>query len=185
MSQPPDREERFRRLYRAHGRAVLAYAVRRTADPQDAADVLADTFLVAWRRLEELPSGDHALLWLYGVARRTLANQRRAEQRRGRLAERLRHELPAALAAASPPGAPPDRAVLHALRELTADEREILLLAGWEQLMPSQIAGALGISGLAARSRLHRARRRLAAGLAAQQAQPTEAASPLHMEEAR
>jgi RNA polymerase sigma-70 factor, ECF subfamily len=157
-------EVRFRRLYAEHGRAVLAYAVRRCGDPQDAADVVAETFLVAWRRFADVPAGEEAKLWLYGVARRVLANQHRAVSRRNRLAERLREELPTALQAVSDPPAA-DRAVLQALRELSDDDREILLLAAWEQLEPVEIAHVLGISRVAVRSRLHRARSRLRARL--------------------
>lgn len=161
----PAAEESFRELYAAHGRAILAYAVRRTRDPQDASDALAETFLVAWRRLADVPAGDDARLWLYGVARRTLANQARAERRRERLAERLRHELPAAVAAVSPPAARADSVVLTALAGLDEADREILLLAGWERLEAGEIAAVLGITGVAARARLHRARRRLRARL--------------------
>jgi len=158
-------EQSFRELYAAHGRAILAYAVRRTRDPQDAADIVAETFLVAWRRLADILAGDDARLWLYGVARRTLANQARSDRRRERLAERLRHELPAAVAAVSAPGADDRPAVLAALRALDDADREILLLAGWEHLEPGEIARVLQISGVAARARLHRARRRLRAQL--------------------
>jgi RNA polymerase sigma-70 factor, ECF subfamily len=172
-------EERFRDLYAAHGRAILAYAVRRTRDPQDAADVLAETFLVAWRRLGDVPAGDEALLWLYGVARRTLANQARSERRRERLAERLRHELPAAIAAVSAPTADTHSAVLTALRDLEEPDREILILAGWERLEPGEIATVLGITGVAARARLHRARRRLRARLAQDALEPQDAQEPL------
>jgi RNA polymerase sigma-70 factor, ECF subfamily len=85
---------------------VLAYAVRRTPDPQDAADVVAETFLVAWRRLDAVPSGEQARPWLYGVARHTLANRQRSELRRNRL--RVGHPArPRALAIATP------RAPLH------------------------------------------------------------------------
>ena len=65
---------RFGRLYRDQGRAILAYALRRVEDQEDAADVVAETFLVAWRRLGEVPIGDGARLWLYAVARRVIAN---------------------------------------------------------------------------------------------------------------
>lgn len=153
-------EARFERLYGDHGRDVLAYAVRRTSDVQDAADALADTFLVAWRRLEEVPAGEAARLWLYGVARNVLANQRRSEHRRERLAERLRNELPGAIGAAAPHVTEPS-VVLTALAELGAADQEILRLSGWEELAPGQIAKVLGIGQIAARSRLHRARHRL------------------------
>src|ERR1700754_4129216 len=72
---------RFGKLYRDHGRAVLEYALRRVEAREDAADVVAETFLVVWRRMEEVPMGDAARLWLYGVARHVLANMHRAEPR--------------------------------------------------------------------------------------------------------
>lgn len=153
-------EARFEGLYAAHGRAVLAYAVRRTSNPQDAADVVADTFLVAWRRLDEVPSADEARLWLYAVARHVLANQRRSARRRERLADRLRDELPGALDSVRPPSAGTG-AVRAALAELGPEDQEILRLCGWEELTPREIATVLGVSHVAARSRLHRARHRL------------------------
>jgi RNA polymerase sigma-70 factor (ECF subfamily) len=141
-----------------HGREILAYALRRTDGPEDAADVVAETFLVAWRRLEDVPPGAQARLWLYGVARRALANQRRGERRRERLGERLRTDLTPALAETpEPPG--PD--VAAALDRLGPEDREVLRLSAWEELSPSEVATVLGISAVAARSRLHRARRRL------------------------
>ena len=82
-----ERRARFERLYDAHYAAVLAYALRRTGHTI-AHDVAAETFLVAWRRFEFVPVD--AAPWLYGVARRVLANERRAEHRRAALAERMR-----------------------------------------------------------------------------------------------
>jgi RNA polymerase sigma-70 factor (ECF subfamily) len=151
-------EASFRRLYMEHGREILAYALRRAGSPEDAADVAAETFLVAWRRLEDVPPDPQARLWLYGVARRALANQRRGERRRERLGERLRADLPAALAE---PDEPPGPDVLAALDRLGPEDREVLRLSAWEELSPSEVATVLGISAIAARSRLHRARRRL------------------------
>ena len=89
------RREKFRVLYEAAYPRVLGYALRRTPTPEDAADLVAETFLTAWRRFEELPPGDEAQLWLYGVAHRQLANHRRGEQRRSALSERLVGELEA------------------------------------------------------------------------------------------
>lgn len=158
-------EIRFRQLYADHGRAILAYALRRVADPDDAADVLAETFLVAWRRCADVPGGDAARLWLFGVARNTLANQRRAEHRRTRLTERLRADLAAADLLQAPPEHG-DEAALAALARLDPADREILRLTAWEELTPAQAGRVLGLSPVAARSRLHRARRRLRRELA-------------------
>ena len=151
------------KLYASHGRDVLAYALRRTASAEDAADVVADTFLVAWRRLENVPPEPDARLWLYGVARRTLANQRRGAERRGRLAERLRDEASAMLESVTP--YEERERILTALAALAPDDRELLILVGWEGLSPGEAARVLEISGVAARARLHRARRRLAKAL--------------------
>lgn len=158
-------ETQFARLYAEYGRDVLAYALPRAGGPEDAADVVAETFLVAWRRARDVPTGPEARLWLFGVARRVVANQRRSESRRTRLGERLRTELRAAVPTQPAPDAE-DRGVLSALRRLGDDDRELLLLAGWEGLKSPQIAQVLGISSVAARTRLHRARRRLRSELA-------------------
>jgi RNA polymerase sigma factor (sigma-70 family) len=151
---------RFGRLYREQGRAVLAYALRRVEDPEDAADVVAETFLVAWRRLGEVPIDSGARLWLYAVARRVIANLNRSERRRTRLGERLAESLRTELATRAAPGGEAAE-VLRAMGGLGDDDRELLLLVSWEELSPGQAATVLGISSLAARSRLHRARRRL------------------------
>lgn len=155
-------EARFSRLYRDHEREILRYALRRSDEPQDAADVVAETFLVAWRRLAEVPTSGEARLWLYATARRVLANNRRGIRRRTRLAERLREELRQQL-----PWQPArDRPVLDALAGMADADRELLMLVGMEELTPSEAARVLGISTMAARTRLHRARRRLRARLA-------------------
>jgi RNA polymerase sigma factor (sigma-70 family) len=159
-------EERFARLYGDHGRDVLAYALRRAAGPEDAADVVAETFLTAWRRLPDVPPGPEARLWLYGVARRILANQRRGERRRLRLGERLRDDL-SALAVPGQPASAGDSALLLALARLDEEDRELLLLVGWEELAPAQAARVIGASAVAVRSRLHRARRRLRTAMSA------------------
>lgn len=162
---PEERRRRFEAVYAANYGPVLGYLLRRTANSDDAADVLAETFLTAWRRLDDVPGGDTARLWLYGVARRLLANHRRGERRRSALADRLRADL-----AAAPPPAPPggDLAeVARALRRLPATDQELLTLVGWEGLDAGQLAVTLGCSRNAARIRLHRARRRLTAQLAA------------------
>lgn len=154
------RQERFRELYSAHVDAVLGYALRRVDRAEDAADVVSDTFLVAWRRLADVPEGETARLWLYGVARRTLANHRRGEGRRTALGDRLRHDLATTV---------PDHAfavaeqetVRSALTRLADRDREVLELAAWEELEPREIAEVLGISSVAVRSRLSRSRARL------------------------
>ncbi len=88
-----DLRRRFEEIYMAHYADLLAYVRRRTESPEDAADALAETFATAWRRIADVPPGPSARLWLYGVARRVLANGRRAATRRSALVERLGAEL--------------------------------------------------------------------------------------------
>lgn len=151
-------EQRFALLYTAHAREILGYALRRCSEPEDAADAVAETFLTAWRRLADVPPGEEARLWLFGTARLVVANQRRGEHRRNRLTEHLRSELRRQLPAEMP--AEPS-GILEALNRLEEGDRELLMLVGWEELTPAQAARVLGVTALAARSRLHRARRRL------------------------
>jgi RNA polymerase sigma-70 factor (ECF subfamily) len=154
MSSP---EERFSALFERTHSALLGYAVRRVADPSDAADVVAETFLVAWRRLDDVPSGDKARPWLFGVARRVLANYYRGERRRHALADRLRDTLDPAVPA---PEAVPSTVEL-AMERIPGDDRELLRLVAWEELAREEIALAMGLSRGAVRVRLHRARTRL------------------------
>jgi RNA polymerase sigma-70 factor (ECF subfamily) len=142
-------------LYESHAAAVHRYALRRS-DRDTADEVTAQVFLVAWRRRSEVP--EDALPWLYGVARRALADQRRGASRRNKLGQRLRS------AAIEEPVEPVshDRRLTDALRRLSAGDREVLLLCYWEELEPAQMARAMGCSRAATAVRLHRARRRLA-----------------------
>jgi RNA polymerase sigma factor (sigma-70 family) len=159
-------ERRFEELYRAHARPLLAYALRRAAGPEDAADVVAETMLVAWRRIDDVPAGDEAVLWLYGVARRVLANRRRSADRRDRLGERLRREVRRVADPDLAVGVTVRMDVRQALDRLSAADRELLQLTSWEGLGAAQVATVLGVSPVAARSRLTRARARLRRELA-------------------
>src|SRR5207244_6521764 len=88
-----DRRERFQLAYETNYLRILGYALRRVESPEDAADIVATTFLIAWRRLDDAPQSLEVRLWLYGVARGVVANHRRGQVRRSRLAERLREDL--------------------------------------------------------------------------------------------
>lgn len=99
-------DERFAALFERIHRPLLAYALRRVSDPADAADVVAETFLVAWRRLDDVPAGEAARPWLFGVARRVLANHYRGERRRDALADRLRDQLTEVVVESDEPEAP-------------------------------------------------------------------------------
>ena len=160
----PSREAAYAALYAATFDAILGYALRRVERPDDAADVVAETFLVAWRRFDDVPPGDEARLWLYGVARRTLANQRRGDQRRTALGQRLGERLGRELATHVPDHADAvaERATMSAALERLADrDREALELSVWEGLGSREIAQVLGLSDVAVRSRLSRARSRM------------------------
>lgn len=87
--------DRIEAVYDAYYPAIHQYAARRTSSHDDTADVISETFLTAWRRIGDVPEGEEALLWLYGVARRVLDNQQRGASRRAVLTERLRAELAA------------------------------------------------------------------------------------------
>jgi RNA polymerase sigma-70 factor (ECF subfamily) len=154
---PLDCEAEFRRLFAEHHRHVLAYALRRTEQRADAEDVVAGTFAVAWRRFADAPAEEFRPAWLYAIAARVLANQRRSIRRLAALRVRLR-ERPAA-----PPAEHGELAeILAALRELRPEAQEVLRLAAWEGLTNAELAVALGCSENAAAIRLHRARKRLA-----------------------
>lgn len=150
-------ETRLRILYDSWARAVLAYALRRTSNRADAEDVLIETFTVCWRRINDVPSGDGALAWLYAVASRVLANHRRGETRRLRLVARVATDR-SAVKRDEPAS---DSVLADAMAQLKADDAEILRLTAWEELRPAEIAVVLGCSPNAAAVRLHRARRAL------------------------
>jgi RNA polymerase sigma-70 factor, ECF subfamily len=154
-----ERRRRFDALFASYDSDIVAYCGWRAGSASDAQDAVAEVFLTAWRRLDQVPEGDAARVWLYATARRVIANQRRSNRRRAALQERL------ALEAASVPqeSSPSDReeTLVHAaLRRLGPRDREVLLLAEWEGLSTSEIAAVLGCLTVTARGRLHRARRR-------------------------
>ncbi|MFC6885166.1 MULTISPECIES: RNA polymerase sigma factor [Actinomadura] len=157
-------EDEFAALYARTQQALIGYALRRCDSPDDAADVVAETFATAWRRASELPPGDEARLWLYGTARRVLANQRRGASRRALRTAALRAEL-AALSATVVRPADDGSAVARAFRSLPEADRELLSLVAWEGLGNAEIATVLGVSRNAVSIRLHRARKRMARAL--------------------
>ena len=148
----------FDDLFDAHAAVVLAYAVRRTANVADAEDVVAETFVTAWRRFTDAPVEPRA--WLYGIARRVLANHRRGADRRTSLLRRL-----TSLASRPHSPASSEGPALDALAKLSATDQELLRLVAWEELTHSEIAVVLGVSVNAVAIRLHRARQRFAAVL--------------------
>ncbi len=154
-------EREFEELFTANSRPLLAYALRRTSTPSDAADVVAETMLIAWRRLDQVPDGGEARLWLYGVARRVMANRSRSERRRDRLGSRLAEVVERAVAEQSDDEVVGSAVMAEALAQLDDAERELLRLTSWEQLTPTEIAVVLEIPAGTVRSRLYRARAEL------------------------
>lgn len=157
------KEAEFRSLYDRHYEAVHRYFLRRS-NAAAAPDQTHEVFLVAWRRIDEVPRGEETLLWLYGVAANVAAHQRRSMARGARLDDKLR-----SVPSDEPTGPEPlvvrkaeyDR-VLAAAGRLKPSDQEILRLAAWEELPHENISRLLGCSVAAVDQRLHRARKRLA-----------------------
>jgi RNA polymerase sigma factor (sigma-70 family) len=152
-----ERRRRFDALFEAYSLDMVAYCGWRAGSPSDAEEAVAEVFLTAWRRFDDVPPGDAARVWLYATARRVIANQRRSAHRRAALAERIALEAPPQ---ESPPTDAEESLVQEALRRLGPLDREVLLLSEWEGLSPAQIASVLRCPRVTARGRLHRARRR-------------------------
>ena len=156
MTVVKDREtDWFRGVYARHYPDVVRYGLRRLEGLAAAEELAQEVFLVAWRRRWEVPA--RTLPWLYGVARRLLANHWRAQR-----AVPPSVELTEAVALDRHDGVARLMDVRAALRRLSDDDQEILRLVGWEQLSLGEAALALGCGPATAKVRVHRARRRLA-----------------------
>jgi RNA polymerase sigma-70 factor (ECF subfamily) len=182
---------RFEVIYGKHAPAVKAYVLRRS-DASTADDIVAEVFVVCWRRFEEVPPDP--LPWLLGVARRVLSTQRRGEHRRMALHDRLAERHAGAptdpttdqLVGSPEIGDAPlaniaDAALAGALAQLSDGDRELLLLIAWDGLSSTEAATVLGVKPVTVRVRLLRARRRLTRALASGQSDPTTC-PPLSME---
>jgi RNA polymerase sigma factor (sigma-70 family) len=159
-----DPDDGFALLWDTHYEDVLGYATRRV-DRETARDIAAETFLVAWRRRDGIPA-DHPFPWLLNVARNVLANEMRGHRRRGRLRGRVRDDRrtvePVADVAA---GLAEAGRISAALARLSARDREVLQLIGWDDLDAKDAAVVAGCSAKTFSVRLSRARRRLSAAL--------------------
>jgi RNA polymerase sigma-70 factor (ECF subfamily) len=156
--------ERFERCFERNYADVARYCARRAGSPEDAEDAATEVFATAWRRLGSVPEEPDDRLWLFGVARRVLANAERSGRRRSRLALRLQG-FPAPAPVPPPSGGGEAAELARALAGLSAADRELLLLSGWEELTPAQIGRVLDRPAPVVSRRLHRARRRFAAAL--------------------
>lgn len=153
------RRERFESLYVEHYAPIYRYVDRRI-DGAEVADVVADVFTAAWRRLGEVPEGEGARLWLYALARNSLLNQRRGRRRRWRLLSRLTAEA-AALPRVEGAASEADNTMRDAINRLPDTYREVLRLVAWEGCSHAEAAQVLGCSVNAVALRLHKAKARL------------------------
>lgn len=166
--------EAFRRLYESYSTRILAYCFRRIG-PDLAHDALAETFLVAWRRFNELPTGDETLPYLYGIAAKVLSNSRRSSRRRTRLDSRLQslgvdHSADASTYVLQ---SDQNRRVLDAIQQLGKRDREILMLYTWEEVPREKIADMMGMTKSAIDQRIHRSYKRLARTFGSTGVEPT------------
>ncbi|MGD0881488.1 MAG: sigma-70 family RNA polymerase sigma factor [Acidimicrobiales bacterium] len=153
-------EERFSAIYESTRSKIVAYVLRRTACREDAADVVAETFEIAWRRLDDIPDSPDDVLWLYVTARYVLANHHRRLRRGDDLTTRIAEGLGVAVQSEDP--IDEDSLVaLFCLRSLPEEDRELLMLVTWDGLSGADAGRVLGCSPTAVRIRLHRARARL------------------------
>ena len=154
-------EQRFRELYDRTYDRVWAFVMRRVPDEELAGDVVSETFLAVWRRIRDVPVNTRSAdAWVFGTARRMLANSWRGTRRRGRLFDRIR-QRPVDVFLDLPGVDESNQRVLRALEQLRPAEREVLVLAFWEELDSEQIARVLGCTKNAAAVRLTRARQAL------------------------
>jgi RNA polymerase sigma-70 factor (ECF subfamily) len=174
-----EREGRFERLFEATRADILAYSLRRVSSPEEAADVLSETFLIAWRKLDALPPGDEARLWLFGVARNVLRRGATRERVLQVGVERLAAELSEAVStSATGEGRARSPGLRAALEALPEPQREAILLTAWEGLSPREIAAVTRTPVNLVRVRLHRARTRLRRELAAEDVEAPTRESP-------
>lgn len=170
LRQATTREQRFNELYDAHLETVRRYVWRR--DPSLCDDVVAETFLVAWRRLDDVPAD--ARPWLIGVARNVRLNARRSARRQEAVTQQLVGAAP------TERWEPTEHDAVHdALDALGETDREILLLSVWDALDRAAIAHVLGCSQTNVSVRLHRARKRFAAALEGASARTRSLPSPI------
>lgn len=159
-------------LFEAHFADIWRFARRRCHSSQDADDATAETFAIAWRRCGAIPP-ENARPWLFGVARKVLANQRRISERQEQVAVRLAEEQSSATSAGLSPqegllsGTP--HAIRDALGRLSPDDRELLIMRAWDGFSVTEMAVILGCSANAISLRLFKARRQLAHELGVEQ----------------
>ncbi len=155
------RDARFRALFSDHYPAVARYVLARGYQAADADDLIAATFEVAWRRLDAVPPDREAVAWLLTVARNLSRNAYRKTQRELAVLDRLASSEPVRTETTGD-GRSDWTQVRAALGSLKPLDRDLILLVAWDELTPSEAGEVLGLRPVTARSRLHRARQRLA-----------------------
>ena len=156
-------ETLFADLYNRNYRAIRDFCRRRL--PKDLVDdAVAETFLTAWRRIDDVPTGDAALVWLYSVAYRVVGHQWRSSARQRRLEDKLRIVDGQGVVPADDSAVMADQRqlVLEAAARLNERDVEVLRLVAWEQLSLTAVAKVLDIAPNAVKQRLHRAKQHLA-----------------------
>ena len=164
MAEVDVARERFEALFREHVAGVASYCRWCLRARGDAEDAVAEVFLVAWRRLDDVPAGEAARAWLYATARRVVANEVRAGARRSRLYDKLNGQPVAIEQGDQQPLA---GQVHEALAALAPHDRELLFLAECEGLTAAEIGTIVRRPAVTVRVRLHRAKRRFRAAFEA------------------
>lgn len=184
MNQSPSQDAKFQQLFTSRRDAVWVYCYRRLPR-DDVQDAVAEVFLVVWRKVDQAPDSDEALLWLYGVARNVVRNFRRSSIRRQRLRVKVG-------ALRQPDDPTPeiqvirraeDRDLLAAVDRLKPEDQELLRLHTWEELSLAEIASVVDKSTRSVESRLSRIRKRLAVALDVPPSSPRQVTSPQPIEE--
>lgn len=175
-------DAQYEALYRAHAHEVHGYCLRRTSS-EEAKDATSEVFVVAWRRFDDVPDGDEALPWLYGVSRNVQANRARSFRRRDRLTAKA-----AAHHDETVPGPEPQivrneqhAELLAALSKLPDKDQEILRLVEWEGVSRDKVAEMMFLSRSAIDKRIARAYKKMARSLGVPQ--PDLLTTPVTVEE--
>jgi len=129
--------ERFETLFVTNRLDILKYLVRRCVDTDEAADALAETFIVAWRRIDVVPDGLEGRLWLFGVARNVLFKLYKKRQLSTAINERLATELRSVVTTSRNDW--DGGAVDTALSQLSKSDREIVELSAWEEWLQARL----------------------------------------------
>ncbi|WP_166869573.1 MULTISPECIES: sigma-70 family RNA polymerase sigma factor [unclassified Salinibacterium] len=154
----------FEQLVQRESAALLSYFLRRVEQPADAADLVAETLLVLWRRANAVPAdATEARMWMFGIAHRVLRGWTRSRRRQNALSERLRDELATTVVHTDDDGR--IVALRAAIANLSPRDRELIRLVHWDGFTLAEAATVLGIRPGAARMRSHRIRERLRAEL--------------------